>query len=259
MNPLWSLQVFVRSTAVAFAHERMMHSWRTWIFLWMGRLVAEISFFALIGRLIGGDSVVFLLVGAAMLAPAHTTMFVAQAVGGLIYDGVVPYLIAAPAPRFPVTLGRSIHWSIDGAIAGSIGLFVGNLAFDLGFGPGRLAALIGLVLLCPLTMLGPGLIVGALAVRWPPASNLLSGLARAVLGLLCGATFAVDHLPAALQVVGQVLPLTHVVSAARTVTAGGIPGIELTLAVATALAWLAIAYLSGRLQFERYRRTGVLI
>ncbi len=258
MNPLWSVQVFARSCAVAFAHERMMHSWWTWTVLWMGRLVAEISFFALIGRLIGDDDAVsFLLVGAAMLAPAYGTMFVAQAVRGLMFDGLIPYMISSPAPSFPAALGRSVHWCIDGAIAGSLGLVIGNAVFDLGFGPAEVLALVALVFLCPVVMVGAGLMVGTLATRLPSASNLLSGLARAILVLFCGATFAVEYLPGFLRPVSEVLPLTHLIRAARSVTASEPVLTDLGLALLVGFAWVAVARWSIRSQFERSRRTGV--
>ncbi|MGI9645312.1 MAG: ABC transporter permease [Ilumatobacteraceae bacterium] len=257
-HPLWSIQVFLRSCTVAFAHERMMHTWWTWAGLWMVRLVAEISFFALIGRLIGSDdAVAFLLIGAAMLSPAYGTMFVAQAVRGMMFDGLIPYLIAAPAPSFPAALGRSVHWCVDGVIAGTLGLLIGNAAFDLGLSAGQLAALIGLVMLCPVVMIGTGLMLGSVATRIPTASNLLSGLARGILGLLCGATFAVTFLPGWLQVISKMIPLTHLVAAARDVTAGDPVGWNLLLAAATGLAWVVLAYIVIKTQFERARRTGV--
>ncbi len=258
VNPLWSTQVFLRSCTVAFAHERMMHTWWTWGLLWMVRLVAEISFFALIGRLIGSDeAVAFLLIGAAMLSPAYGTMFVAQAVRGMMFDGLIPYMIAAPAPAFPAALGRSVHWCVDGVIAGTLGLLIGNAAFDLGLSGGQLAALIGLVVLCPVVMIGTGLMLGSVATRFPWASNLLSGLARGVLGLLCGATFAVSFLPGWLQVISNTIPLTHLVAAARDVTAGDPGGQNLLLAAATGAVWVAAAYVVINNQFQRSRRTGV--
>lgn len=258
MRLLWSVQVFARSCVVAFAHERMMHSWWTWGVLWMGRLVAEICFFALIGRLIGDqDALAFLLVGSAMLAPAYATMFVAQAVRGMMFDGLIPYLVAAPAPNFPAALGRSIHWSVDGALAGSLGILFGNTAFDLGYGAGQVAALIALVWCCPIVMIGVGLMVGTLATRLPRTSNLLAGLARSILGLFCGATFAVGYLPEPLQVISEILPLTHLVRAARAVTAGDSVAVDLLLALSVGLVWVVAAYLAIRTQFERSRRTGV--
>ncbi len=258
MKLIWSLQVFARSCTVAFAHERMMHSWWTWAFLWMGRLIAEISFFALIGRLIGNaDAVSFLLVGAAMLAPAYGTMFVAQAVRGLMFDGLVPYMIAAPAPSFPAALGRSVHWCVDGAVAGSLGIVIGNAIFNLGFSLGQMAGLIGLVVLCPVVMVGCGLMVGTLATRLPAASNLLSGVARAILGLFCGATFAVDYLPTFVRPISEIVPLTHIVRTARAVTDGTPVFTSVMLSALTGLLWVGAANFSIRNQFERSRRTGV--
>lgn len=257
MNPVWALQVFARSCTVAFAHERLMHSWWTWGVLWMGRLVAEISFFALIGRLIGDSSAVaFLLVGAAMLSPAYGTMFTSQAVRDMMFDGLIPYMIAAPAPAFPAALGRSVHWCVDGVIAGTIGLIVGNQLFDLGFGAGELVALVLLVMVCPVVTIGIGMVLGSVAVRFPRGSNMQAGLARALLGLLCGATFAVTFLPGWLQPVSEIIPLTHLVAAAREVTGPGAPGDELALAAVTGALWLALAYGLVRRQFDRARRSG---
>jgi ABC-2 type transport system permease protein len=257
---LWSVQVFARSCVVAFAQERMMHAWWTWLFLWMGRMVAEISFFALIGRLIGGDgsAVSFLLVGAAMLAPAYGTMFVASTVRGLVLDGLVPYMISSPARDFPVTLGRNVHWCLDGAIGGSLGLIVGNVVFDLGFGTGQVVALVLMVLFCPVVMVGSGLMVGNLATRFPDISNLLSSLARAVLGLFCGATFAVEYLPVWLRPISEILPLTHLIRAARDVVGGGSPWGHLALAVLVGGLWLLTSWYYIRTQFERSRRTGLM-
>ena len=239
MNPTWSLQVFLRSCTVAFANERLMHSWWTWGILWMGRLVAEISFFALIGRMIGDErAVAFLLVGAAMLSPAYATMFVAQSVRSMMYDGLVPYLIASPAPAFPAALGRSIHWCVDGVIAGSLGLIIGNQVFDLGFSVVEVVALV------------------VLATRFPRNSNMLAALARALLGLLCGATFAVTFLPGWLQPVSEAIPLTHLVRAARNVTGDGAVAGDLARAAVVGAIWLLAAHVLVRCQFERSRRSG---
>ena len=115
------------------------------------------------------------------------------------------------------------------------------------------------VVFCPLVVMGVGLMVGTLATRFPAISNLLSALARSILGLFCGATFAVDYLPAWCRPLSEILPLTHVIRAARDVADRSNPLGPLALALLTGAVWIAWAWWSVQRQFERSRRTGVFV
>lgn len=105
---------------------------KTWLAGWFVRVVAQVSFFALIGRLLGSDErTEFLLIGNAVLLAALSTMFAVASTSWERWQGTLPLLVASPTGSVLVFFGRSAFWIPD-ALSSSLGtLFVCAAIFDI--------------------------------------------------------------------------------------------------------------------------------
>ncbi|MGH8874427.1 MAG: ABC transporter permease, partial [Acidimicrobiia bacterium] len=89
----------LRSAAVsALADLGTIYTWQTWTFSWLTRVLAQVTFFALIGRLLGSeDRVHFLLVGNAVAIAAIASLPVVASTTWERRSGTLPLLVACPS------------------------------------------------------------------------------------------------------------------------------------------------------------------
>jgi ABC-2 type transport system permease protein len=132
----------------------------------------------------------------------------------------LPYLIASPASRAPLFLGRSLVHIIDGLLSTIMALILGTIFFHVDLTHSNLPLTALCILLLSITSCGLGLILGSLTLRTREAWTITSMVVIA-LYIFSGVNFPVDVLPNSLQAVSYALPLTRGIQAARLAMDGG--------------------------------------
>jgi ABC-2 type transport system permease protein len=237
-----------------------MFTLRTWLLGWFVRVLSQVLFFALAGRLLGSEATTrYLFVGNAAVVAAIVTHGAIASTAWERQSGSLPLLVAAPATPLLVFTARSVNWILD-AVASSVGAFVVVGAL-LGW---RLAApqLRWLLVLVPLTSVTAycvSIAVGALVLRALDLRSVVANLLTLTVLIVGGVNVPVEVLPDAARWVATILPATHMVAAVRFALAGagGVMVWErVGLASVTAAAWLLVAAALFTRFIARGRRVG---
>lgn len=229
----------------AIADWRAMYSWQTWTFGWLIRILCQVAYFALIGRLIGTtNTVVFLVIGNSVFMVAQSVLLTISSTSWERLTGTYPLLVAAPAALFIVFAGRSVQWIADGAACASIALF--SIAALFGIHLPMPAALVAvpLMLITAASAYGFGLAIGALILRAMQLRILAANISLFFLMLFTGAEVPESFWPHPLAAAINVLPITHGLLGIRALLAGGSYPVvlEQTLAeIAVGIGWLAVS------------------
>jgi ABC-2 type transport system permease protein len=176
-------------------------------------------------------------------------------------EGTLTGLYLTPASHFFSLLARSLTALTWTALAGFIGLLIAQvMAGPVEFYQPGLALLILLFTLGGL--IGLGFAVAGLAVRFGETMELAANLLEFGLLGLCAFFFPFAVLPAALQGVARLIPLSYTVDAFRTVAMGQsqpellpLP-VELLIIVLTGLLGPPVGYMVYRLNEITIRRQG---
>lgn len=253
-----NLRILRWSATSALADLRTIYTWKTWTGGWLVRILAQVSFFALIGRLLGSTQVVhFLLVGNAVYVAASTAMFVVASTSWERMAGTLPLLVAAPAHPFTVFAGRSVQWLADGVAVSAVALFALGAAFGLPFAFPRALLAIPLLLLVASSVYCFGLVLAGIALRVMGLRNVVGNIGHLSLMILCGVQVPVTFWPGPVQAVSNVLPLRHGLAAIRAVVSGSGPVLaEAARELAVGLGWLVVAGLVFRRLAEGGRKDG---
>lgn len=251
----------LRHAAIAgFQDFRALYSWKTWCTGWLLRVVMQVIFYSLLGRLIGSEEQVhFLVVGNAVMLCATTVIFVVQSTTWERFAGTIPLLIASPASPLVVLFGRSVQWIPDAMATSMAALLVVGPLFGLPLPWPRALLVVPLLLLVTLSTYMLGSLFGSLVLRYTEARNLVSNVVAAAMMAVCGVNVPVDTFPGWVGTVAAALPLTHGLLAVRGVLsaapAGRIAG-EAALELLVGLGWFAVAATSFRWFAEGGRRDG---
>lgn len=158
-------------------------------------------------------------------------------------------ILNAPITLDDVVIAELVWAACKATLSGSAVLLVAAI---LGLTQTALALwLVPLTLLVGLTFASLGLVMTALSPSYDFFMYYFT-LAITPMMLLCGVFFPLEQLPAALQAVASVLPLTHAVAIARPLMNGAVPDnlaghLAVLLAYGTAGAYLALALTRKRL------------
>jgi ABC-2 type transport system permease protein len=255
------LRVFFAGGVTSY---RALFTWvNPWIFV--PALVVyplfQILFFAYLGRSTGVGSDSFFVIGNSFVAAAITGLFgMGQSVGGERRFQTLPILLASPASRLALFLGRAVPTVVNGFAVAAISIGLGAWLLGVHYGPVELARLGVALLLSCFACAALGLCIGALGIRGRSMSVFADAIG-AVLLLVSGANVPFDRLPHAVRTVASLVPLTHGIAAAREVAAGSgldqvgaLLGKELAVGAAYLLVGVALLHV-----FERHgRATGSL-
>jgi len=245
------------STRNAWADFAAIYTPFTWIVGWLGRIVAQVIFFALIGNLLGSqEQVRYLYIGAAVTATAMEALLVVATTTRERYSGTLPLLVASPTRLWPVFLGRSVQWIPSGVATGAVALFVIGPLFGVTFALGPGVAAFGILVLVAVSTYGYALALAALVLRFMRLRNWATNLSYTLMMLVCGVTVPTAFWPVWVQAIGQVFPLTHALDAIRHLEAGDATAAQVWadvgLSVVTALGW----YVIGAASLERLASSG---
>jgi ABC-2 type transport system permease protein len=209
--------------ASAWYSYRALYAWQSFLPYVSVKVVyplAQMLLFLFMGRLAGLDDPLFIVIGNILLLPATNGVSgVSMTISGERDFRTLPYLIASPAPRAPLFLGRSLVHILDGLLSTLMALVLGVVFFHVDLSRANLPLVTACILLLSITSCGLGLILGSLSLRTREAWTITSMVVIA-LYIFSGVNFPVQVLPASLQAVSYSLPLTRGIQAARLAMGG---------------------------------------
>lgn len=254
------LRIMRHAAAQGLAEFRLVYTWKTWLSGWLLRLLTQVAFFALIGRLLGSLAEMrYIVVGNAVALITLEAMVVIASSAWERQQGTLPLLVAAPAGHALVYLGRGVQWLVTGMVSATTALVL--LPFLLGVPlpwPRALAAfpvlaLVGVSSYCLGCFLA-SVVLRFLALQW-----LILNLGYLVPMTIGGVNVPVAFWPPWVQAVANALPLTHGLRAVRLLLAGAPAGLvwrQLVAEAAVGACWLLLALISLDRLAEHGRRDG---
>lgn len=197
---------------------RALFNWISpWSFipLAVGYPVFEVLFFAYLGRFAAVESDEFFLVGNAFMAIAVTGFFgMSAAIAGERRSQTLASLLASPANRLALFLGRAVPSIATGVVTASITFGICAWILDVDFAASELWRIGIAALAASFACTAFGLCLGSLGFRGRNVS-LFADMVTGSMLLLSGANVPLERLPGWVQAVSNVLPLTHGIEAAR--------------------------------------------
>ena len=182
--------------------------------------IAQMLFFLLLGKLAGTQDPLYIVIGHILLLPATNGVAgVAMTISGERDFRTLLYLIASPASRAPLFLGRSLVHILDGLVSTIAALILGVIFFHIDLSHANLSLMALCMLLVTVTSCGIGLVMGSWSLRSREAWTLTT-MISILLYMLSGVNFPVSVLPKFLQAISYSLPLTRGIEAARLALSG---------------------------------------
>jgi ABC-2 type transport system permease protein len=221
----------------------------------------QVLFFAYLGRYshVRNDS--FYVVGNAVQVSGMSGVFgVAITVGGERWTQTLAPLLATPANRMALFLGRALPHVVNGFVVSAFGFTIGRLLLNFHPAAGTIPELAAVVLLSTVSCTAFGIVVGAVGLRWRDVFTIANP-AYFLMLLFCGVNIPLSALPKWMQVVGSGMPLTHGIEAARRVAAGASLSSVSTLIwkeAVIAVCFFALGYLLLRVFEAEGRRRATL-
>jgi ABC-2 type transport system permease protein len=204
------------------AYRALFHWLRPSIYIptMLGGPLFQILFFAYIGRFSGLKDDEWFVVGNAVQLSAMSGIYgTAMAIGGERWTQTLSPLLATPANRIALFLGRSLPLIANGIIVSAFAFAVGWLLLDFSLPASRIPALALVVVVSAFSCTALGLIVGAIGLRARDVF-FFANLVVYLLLLFCGTNVPLDSLPGWMETVSRGLPLTHGIEAAREIASG---------------------------------------
>jgi ABC-2 type transport system permease protein len=243
---------------------RALFNWQSptyYIPTMLGHPLFQILFFAYLGRFSHVRNDAFFVVGNSVQVCAMAAVYgVATTVGGERWTQTLAPLLATPANRMALFLGRALPHIVGGFVVSAFGFTMGWALLHFDPPLSSLPGLALIVLVSTTSCTGFGVVVGALGLRLRDVFTV-SNPAYFLMLLLCGVNVPLSALPGWLATIGRGLPLTHGIEAARHVAAGASLGSVETLIWKEAvigLCYFAGAYLLMRLFEAEGRRRASL-
>jgi ABC-2 type transport system permease protein len=256
-----SLRVFVIGGVLSY---RALFNWQKptyYIPTMLGHPLFQVLFFAYLGRFSHVRNDAFFVVGNSVQVCAMAAVYgMATTIGGERWSHTLAPVLATPANRLALFLGRALPQIVNGFVVSTFAFAVGwaLLRFDPPLSSLPRLALI--VLLSTTSCAGFGLVVGALGLRLRDVFTVANP-AYFLMLLFCGVNIPLSALPGWMATIGRGLPLTHGIAAAREVAAGASLGSVDGLLWRESLigaCYFAFAYLLMRiLEVEARRRASL--
>ena len=257
-----TLNVQRQAFRAGYADLRAIFSWKAWLTGWMLRVVAQISFFGLIGLRVANDrSAYFLLIGNALAVAAQTGVFSLNMTSGERWAGTLPLLVASPSSPLLVFSSRGAYLAVDGMLGALGGLFIAGPIFGMHLPWPRVLLVVPLTAVIALSAYCFGTFLAGIVFRVREINSLTVNTTYVALMTACGVNVPLSYYPAALEWIAHCLPLTNGLLAIRAVFAGAGAGTilgHIALEAAVALGWMTLALLSFNRLAEQGRLDGSL-
>lgn len=207
----------------------------------LGSPLFQILFFTYLGRFTRNENDAFFIVGNAVQVAAMSSIYgMVMGIANERQFGTLSPLLATPANRLALFLGRALPYIANGLVVSAFGFVVSWALLGFSLDAGDVPALALIVLVTSAACTALGMLIGSIGLRARDvffAANLVYFLML----LFCGVNVSVDDLPGWMAAIGRGLPLTHGIQAARRVAAGASLGDVGGLVVTEALIGLAYA------------------
>jgi ABC-2 type transport system permease protein len=254
------LSVVYRALLTGFADFGALYTLRSWIFGWMSRVLCQVAFFALVGRLLEDEEATrYLLIGNAVSIMVLEASVVVASTAWERAAGTLPLLVASPVHPVLVFFGRSLFGVVVGTVSSSVALLTLAPLFGVSLPWPAVLAVIPLITLVGFTCYCFLLFLAGLALRAMHLRNLVSNVAALGLIAFCGVQVPVTFWPPWVQAITQFLPLTHGLEAIRLLlesAAVGRVGAGAAVELLVGVAWLSVSVLTFRRFVESGRRDG---
>jgi ABC-2 type transport system permease protein len=214
------LGVFFVGGSIAY---RGLFNWirpATYIPTMLGAPLFQLIFFTKLGQYAHAESRDFYIVGNSIQACAMSSVYgMTMAVANERWFGTLGPLLASPANRSAVFLGRGVPVLANGLLVSAFSFVAGALILGFRPGVGAVIPLAAVVVVTVLSCTAFGMLLGSIGLR---AKDFFfaANLAYFLMLLFCGVNIPLDTLPGWMQDVARVLPLTHGIEAARAVADG---------------------------------------
>lgn len=211
------IRVFFRSAIFSY---RAQFSWLNptmWLTMKFGLSLSQMAFFVFVAQFVtkNPDVTQFIAIGIALQTVSWNTVFsVINITSHDKWDGTLPLVLATPASRLPLYVGRAMIHVLDGILSVAISLVFAALIFGVNFANADLFALTLAVILTAFTMAGFGLLIGGLAFYFRNPL-VIANIFLFIMLIFCGVNFPIEELPQPLQPISYAFPLTYGLKAAR--------------------------------------------
>jgi ABC-2 type transport system permease protein len=227
----------------------------------LGSPIFQILFFTYLGRYSHAQDDAFFIVGNAVQVCAMSSVYgMTMAVANERFFGTLGPLLASPANRMAVFLGRGVPVFANGLFISVFGFAIGALLLHYHPPLHVLPALFLVVCLTTASCTCFGMVLGSIGLR-SKDFFFVANLAYFLMLLFCGVNIPLSVLPGWMSAISRCLPLTHGIAAARTIAGGGslgdVSGLLWT-ELGIAVAWAAAGYLMFRALESASRRAAVI-
>jgi len=257
-----NLKVFFSSAVFSFRAQFDWLNPSMWLTMKLVLSLSQMAFFVFVGLFIPGSTpslISFIAIGNALQSISWNTVFsVINITGHDKWDGTLPLVLATPAHRLPLYIGRAMIHVLDGLLSAAISFFFAAFIFGVDFSHTDVLALAVAVVLTAFTMAGFGLLIGGFSFFFRNPM-VFANIFTFILLIFCGVNFPVASLPTVIQPVSYIFPLTYGITAARNAVDGQtLLQISPTLAqqILVGAAAMIIGYLLFRLFENSARKTG---
>lgn len=254
------LRVVQHATICAFADYSGMFSWRTWSTAYVGRMITQVMFFALIGLLIGDpEAVHYLLIGHAVIIASHEAVNIIASTTWERRAGTLSLLVASPSNPLIVFLGRCVQLIATGTALATISLVVVGLMFGIEMPWPRILIVPLIIIVIAASTATFGLFIGVYVFRFIGLRLIAINVSSLTFMAICGVSVPVNFWPTSVQRIAAFLPVTHGLQAIRDLLDGAaaevvIRGVGLELAIAA--LWLLPSLVAVRWLVDGGRRAG---
>jgi ABC-2 type transport system permease protein len=257
-----TVNVMRHAFSAGIADYRAIFTWRSWIAGWMVRVVAQVSFFGLIGLRVADErSAFYLLIGNALAVAAQSGVFSLNMTTTERWAGTLPLLVASPTSPVVVFSARGAYLAVDGALSALLALFIAGPLFGLDLPWPRVLAVIPLTALVALSAYCLGTFLAGVVFRYREINGLVVNTTYVGLMAACGVNVPLSYYPEAIAWLAHALPLTNGLLAIRGVFAGAPASTVVGHAAAELLVgacWLVLALLTFNRLAARGRLDGSL-
>lgn len=257
-----SITVMEHAFRAGVADYRAIFTWRSWLLGWMLRVIAQVSFFALIGLRVADDrSAFYLLIGNALAVAAQTGVFSLNMTTTERWAGTLPLLVASPTSPVVVFSARGAYLAVDGSLSALGALFIAGPLFGLHLPWPRILAVVPLTAVVAIASYCFGTFLAGLVFRFRNLNSVVVLVGYVGLMTVCGVNVPLDYYPAALDWAARFLPLTNGLLSIRGVFAGDawswIVG-HAALEAAVGAGWMTLALATFNRLASRGRLDGSL-
>jgi ABC-2 type transport system permease protein len=210
------LRVFMSSAVFSFRAQFDWLNPAMWLTMKLVLSLSQMAFFVFVGLYSQGPAAVpFIAIGNALQSVSWNTIFsVINITGHDKWDGTLQLMLATPASRLPLFVGRAMIHVLDGLLSVTISFFFAAFLFGVNFAQANVLALAIAVVMTSFTMTGFGLLIGGFCFHFRNPM-VFANIFTFVLLIFCGVNFAVQDLPAQIQFISYAFPLTYGITAAR--------------------------------------------